>query len=224
MSLNIHIATLGHIEDPKKNGPGKGNKGPVIDGTFQNYSNIDKLYLLCSHVQDADEIRDDLKIFKKLYIKEIQIDKDDFSDVISKIIEIFTKEKAKYSDVNFFVNVTGGTKVMSCGAMVGANYIGAVTYYVKIEDEKAIELNPPLVPPSSLVDMQKKIVGFIAKKKSHQTRIAANLNCSVQRVSYNCKKLKDYGYVGITQDPSDRRATIIEITPMGKMALRAFQD
>ena len=201
-----------------------GNKGPIIDGTFQNYSNIDKLYLLCSHITDADEIKEDLKIFKKLHIKEIQIDKDDFSDIISKIIEIFTKERANKTSVKFFVNVTGGTKIMSCGAMVGANYIGAITYYVSIEDEKAIELNPPLVPPSDLVVMQKQIVSLVAKMDLNQTQIAEKLNSSVQRVSYNCKRLQKYGYLDIKQDRSDGRATQIGITPMGKMALSAFQN
>ena len=218
MSLNIHIATLGH--DPKTN---KGNKGPIVDGTFQNYSNIDKLYLLCSEVSDVDEIREDLKIFKKLKIQHVKIDKDDFSDIIGKIIEIHAKETKTISDVKFFVNVTGGTKIMSCGALVGANYIGALTYYVSIDDEKAIELNPPLVPPSDLVEKQQKIVQLVTKKDMYQSHIAEKLNISVQLVSYNCKRLKKYGYIEIIQDPKDRRATLIHITPMGKMALRAFR-
>jgi len=217
MSLNIHIATLGH--DPKT---GKGNKGPIVDGTFQNYMNIDKLYLLCSQVSDVDEILSDLKIFKKLKIFHMKIDKDDFSDIISKIIEIHAKETRSVSQVKFFVNVTGGTKIMSCGAMVGANYIGAVTYYVSIADEKAIELTPPLVPPGELAEKQKKIVALVAKNDLHQTQIAMKLNISVQLVSYNCKRLMDYGYLDIVQDTSDRRATVITITPMGKMALSAF--
>jgi len=217
MSLNIHIATLGHDLNT-----GKGNKGPIVDGGIQSYQNIDTLYLLCSHIADADEIKTDLQIFKKLMIHAIPIDKDDFSDIIGTIIEIHSNETKKASDMKFFVNVTGGTKIMSCGAMVGANYIGAQSYYVSKEKEEAIELTPPLVPPTKLVENQKRIVREVLKKDLHQTQIAHRLNVSVQRVSHNCKQLQKFGYIDIIQDKKDRRATIIQLTPMGKMALRAF--
>lgn len=217
MTLNIHIATLGHDLKTKK-----GNKGPIVDGGIQSFQNIDKLYLLCSHISDADEIKDDLRIFKKLAIEAIPIDKDDFSDIIGNIVEIHSKETKKTSDVKFFVNITGGTKIMSCGAMVGANYIGALSYYVSKEKEEAIELTPPLVPPAELVESQRKIVTEVAKKELYQTQIANRLEVSAQIVSYNCKQLKKFGYVDMIQDSKDRRATIIQLTPMGKMALRAF--
>ena len=218
MPLNIHIATLGH--DPSKN---RVNKGPIVHGTFRNYPNIGKLYLLCSHIGDQDEVREDLKNVKNLEIHARQVDIDDFSDIISKIIEIHTEEKRSRSDVRFFVNVTGGTKIMTCGALVGANYIGAQAYYVSERNEEAIELTLPIIPPQNLVPTQRKIVQLVAEKTWNQTRIAEKLALSPQTVSYNCDKLEKYGYLSITPDTRDKRKKDISITPMGKMALKSFR-
>ena len=112
---------------------------------------------------------------------------------------------------------------MSCGALVGANYIGALAYYVSERNEEAIELTPPIIPPQDLVDTQRKIVQLVAEKALNQTLIANKLVMSPQNVSYNCDKLEKYGYLSITADTRDRRTKNISITPMGKMALKAFK-
>jgi len=215
VSLNIHLVTVGHVKGEAV------SKGPVIE-TFQNYQNISRLYLLCSHEKAIREISNELKLFRRLEVVGIEIDPFDFTDIIGKIIEIHGKERKIEPKANFYVNVTGGTKVMSCAALVGANYIGAIAYYVREDDETSIELTPPKIPPQDLTVIQRKIVKAADKRPLTQTQIHNTLNISVQKVNYNCKSLERYGYLSIMAHESDGRATLIRLTPLGKVALRAF--
>ena len=215
MSLNIHFVTVGHAKGEAI------SKGPVIE-TFQNYQNISRLYLLCSHEKAIREISNELKLFRRLEVVGIEIDPFNFTDIIGKIIEIHGKERKIEPKANFYVNVTGGTKVMSCAALVGANYIGAIAYYVREDDEKSIELTPPKIPPQDLTVIQRKIVKAADKRPLTQTQIHNTLNISIQKVNYNCKSLEGYGYLNIMAHESDGRATLIHLTPLGKVALRAF--
>jgi len=218
MTLNIHVATLGH--DMKTD---TANKGPIIEA-IQKYPSIAKLYLLCSHESDVAETKKDLAIFRTLVIEGRKIYPFDFSDIIGTIVEINRMERRLNPDARFFINVTGGTKVMSCAALVGANYIGATAYYVKGEDGQSIELSPPKIPPESLTELQQKIVKLLDgfEEGMMQTKIGQELGTNAQKINYNCKSLQRSGYLEIGSDKDDGRATRIRLTPMGKMALRAL--
>lgn len=112
--MNIHIATQGT------------STPPIIEG-LRHYS-VDKLYLLhnSGSLSTAREVKEKAAVFDiDCELHEINM----FSQesILTKIIEI--KKKCNPED-HLFINMTGGTKLMSASATVGAYMISATAYYI----------------------------------------------------------------------------------------------
>jgi len=228
MNENIHIATLGtKSKDSAKKGGDP--KAPVIAGV-QLYGNCSKLYLVGSDRGAFNEVRE---IYKPIGRPEIaplvRIDAYDFNDIMKNIIRIFREETSKNKELLFFVNVTGGTKVMTAGALVAAHYIGATPYYIK-KDNVKVEMPIPKIPPRSLSEEQTSILKLLAKAEQRyiflsQSNIAERVTrtksgrVSPQKVSYHCTVLENAGYIRREPNDKDKRAHEIHLTEMGSMSL-----
>jgi len=194
--VNVHLALLGR------------SKNPVLKG-FQYY-NMDKLYLLhspdtpeYSFQQTAEEVQQNLATVGFTNVQLVQIDPFDMYNIINTILHIVDNEQ----QANIFINITGGTNLMSGAACSASFFIGAQAYYILDENKlptnstlksQIIELPIPRIPYiKTLQDTQMKILHTIHNNDGTitNTQLRHELQMSPQKTSYHIKELHNKGFI-----------------------------
>ena len=206
----VHLATVGMSPEP------------IVRGF--RFFNVDAQILLHSKEsrEDATEIRDRIHELAGKDLCELdEIDAFDMRDVTAAVVRWWRKLPGS----EFFINITGGTNIMSSAALVAGFVIGARVYYVKeVPDPNApladqiIELPVPKVPLESLEGTQRGILKLLWKRK-HALRpanlaLATKLGKSPQIVSYHLKQLHRKGLVLLTVAGREKSASL---TPAGEL-------
>lgn len=149
-------------------------------------------------------------------------------EVISEIHQSLTKGEEVYIDV------TGGTKLMSIGAYLAGTYLGCRMYYKSREMSSYIDVSPPKVNISELSNLQIEILKLLRQRnressfqsgpKSLSQRELAfkldteKLSVSPQTISYSCKKLRKLGLIEPVSTDDDLRTNSWKITQNGIIA------
>ncbi len=211
--MNIHIATQGT------------STSPILEG-LRHYS-VDKLILL----HNSGSYKTALQV--KEYAESIGISTElkqiDMFNQQSIILEIVKLSKI-YKNDDIFINITGGTKLMSASATIAGYIIGATTYYVveNISDEQIsisdliIELPLPKASAMSISGIRRQIIELIAERgkiTGITTLIRDLYGISVQKASYHLKKLEQLNLIYIEKTG---RSNIVKLTPEGAIVAAMF--
>jgi len=206
MAVNkIHIATLGKAVDP------------ILRGAY--ILNASELYILTSEAY-AERSREDsitkiidglaafpIKVHYEFDGKPLLIDpfqKDSFERIIEFIIDIIVSRKGE--DADFWVNITGGTNLMTAAATMAANLTQSTAYYVLRSDEKSHENEIIEVPPHNLMpgisDRRKNIFLILSQSRELSDsqiydRIRSEFEPGIteRQVRYPLEKLEKDGYI-----------------------------
>ena len=207
----IHIATVGF------------KLGGILDG-FRNYS-VDKLYLLYNkHVDSRGTAQEVEKIVEQSGgdSELVEIDINNIQNVIETIINIHNKHKGD----ELFVNITGGSKIVAAGALIGGFLVGSNVYYMrgwaKDEDEgladKAMEIPLPKVKPTDLPLKIRNILKYISQNpNSNVSEIASEFEISNQFVSKQVNKLIESELI---KEEWVGRKKLLKITNSGKIMIK----
>ena len=210
--MNIHICLVGLT------------MGPILDG-LDLYGAIDKIYLL--HSLETKKTAAKIKtLVNKVSEKEIILQKIQpfhMEDIVNTILEIHKNE----SKNKIFVNITGGTRIMSGAACSASFFIGAQAYYV-LDKEKnpsqskantLVELPIPKIPFYETLDpIQKKILHILnSEEKYGVSFLREKLKISPQSLSYHLRILKKRNLIETMDDESDTRRHILQLKNAGKL-------
>mgnify|MGYP001204873729 CR=1 FL=1 len=181
--INVHIAPTGSV-------------GPIEDAI--KHFKIDKLYIITS-----EEKKRDFEKIKQIPIEIIVTDAFDFQAIVDSITGIYRKEK----DEKIYINITGGTNVMSMASYVSGMFLGLECYYIPLNQEPIYPGVPTLFKNLKDEDIQ------IIKKLSTKGRLNYDRS-KARRVG----KLKKLGLFEIKTQKDDRGRKInyAEVTPTGK--------
>lgn len=208
--MNLHIATLGK------------EIGHVMS-SFKEFK-IDKLIIITSKEFEnkADEVKEKIGYFN--IEAEIKIIDPFTKESYSSIIETIIKEVKQNKEENeIFINITGGTNLMSSAALTAAQYLGANAYYVIKGTKRDQFIKVPILKISlkdSLSLKQRKIFEMMYRE-SQKTGFIKNLNKFAEASGLYKQKLQFYldqfqKLSLIEIDKSEREHTL-KITPTGKI-------
>ena len=146
----IHIATVGNAVDPIL-------RGVFILNASELYIITSKRYAEGEEEDSITEIREGLKAFpikvhdtldsKPLLIDPFQ--NDSFEKIIETIIDIITSRKKEKTE--FYINITGGTNLMTAAGTMAANLTHSTAYYVLRSDEESPQKEIIEIPPHNLM-------------------------------------------------------------------------
>lgn len=228
--MNIHIALVGPLE--------------AIKNGIRIYAAVDKMYLLYSKTSEhsIEAIKEKLQVFQLQGVICEEVRSFDFYSVFNTIIKIARKE-SQNKECHFFINITGGPKIMPVAATLAGYIIGAQTYYLMkpqdlAEDSSIAEtrLELPMKNifyPNPVKSIQFKILQLINEKKGRggvegedisQKEITKETGEKPQVISYNIKQLNRNGLISVSIDKEDSRKKYISITNPGKLALTISSD
>ena len=244
MKKIIYIATIG--SDARTKTP---NLGPITSGLSNIAPNsIHKVYFL-SDLNKKTIISTISTQFPYLNKKTEHLSIDIFNyetlmEAVLKIYGNYPKDSFKY-----IINITGGTKIMSLGAFMGAILIGAEVQYIKESKEKfigeqVIEITMPKIPIYEIHPIQKCIllvlknvidvkdiiqsevrkvvISDYAGKKEYS--LGTKKELSPQIISYHCKILEKNGLIIRTHDDANRRVQILTLTLIGNILAKFIFD
>lgn len=208
--MNLHIATLG-----KEIGH--------IMSSFKEFK-IDKLVIITSKEFEskAKEVREKVGHFN--IETEINIIDPFSKESYSSIIGVIIKEiKQCQEECEIFINITGGTNLMSSAALTAAQYIGANAYYV-IKGPKHDEfIKVPILKISlkeSMSIKQRKIFEMMFRE-SQKTGEIKNLNKFAESYGLYKQKLQFYldqfQKLSLIEIDKSKREHTLKITPTGKI-------
>ena len=244
MKKIIYIATIG--SDARTKTP---NLGPITSG-ISNIApnNIYRVYFLSD--LDKDSIISTISTqfpYLNKKVDHLTIDIFNYETLMEAVLKIYgnhTKDTYK-----FIINITGGTKIMSLGAFMGAILIGAEVQYIKESKEKfigeqLIEITMPKIPVYEIHPIQKCIllvlknaiddkdliqsevrkiiISDYAGKKEYS--LGTKKNLSPQIISYHCKNLENNGLIVRTHDDVNRRVQILSLTLIGNILAKFILD
>ena len=215
--MHVHIATVGT------------STAPVLK-VINAISGIDKLYLL--HTDGSLNCAEEIRVLCKDMIDEIHLIKVPISDFMMIVNAIYGIHREEYQKgVDFSINITGGTNLMTAAACYSSYYIRAKMYYSnKVEGsvkEQVIEVEAPkAIDVSNYNELTRKILRYILSEVDQGNRvsnvnIADHFSASRQIVSYHIKLLTADGL--ITQEDytangkKNGRMKNIRLTPNGTM-------
>ena len=214
--MNIHIILVGDTKEP------------LLAG-FNQYNSIDKIYFI--HTEKSKSVANEIeKELKPLAIKNVHYRKVlpyDMNSVVNIITEIARNESSN----KLFINITGGTKLMSGAATAASFFVGAQAYYVIHQDslppnssanDRLVELPVPNIPyHQSLTGIQLDILKIINKRgeKVPNTMLKNELNLSPQTLSYNIKELQRKKLIILEEYELDSRKKHTSITNAGKLVV-----
>ncbi len=234
----FQIATLGEQPEP-------------IIYLLKAYPNTKKIFLICSDKSvDYSE-----PIEKTCDILDIDVDKriiqpQKISNIIKEIIiiakecgysppvfygirskkphKIIKEAKAKKREnANIFINITGGTKVMSSAALYSAYLIGAKAFYVwKNDDNGDMEIiNLPTLNLSIenfLSPVRLKILGVLYEKQKVKSSEEIRKDTEIQKstISHIIRELEKINLVKTTGGRSKYLQT--EITEEGRLIYEIY--
>lgn len=207
---NLHIATVGKTI------------GPITDG-IRAYP-IDELYLLYNEgsVEEAKKIRNTAENWK-LKCHMVEINQFDIEDIFVKILLIYRRNKRS----RIFINVTGGTKIMSNAAFIAGYLLGANVYYIREAQENeslqdcVIELPVPKIQLEDIDENQKRILSHLLVNKgmisTGTSELSKKLLLKPQLISYHLNRLEA---ANLINNEKKGRINIIKLTGAGRFAAK----
>ena len=205
VAKKIHIATLGKAVDPIL-------RGAYILNASELYIITSDAYAERSEEDSITRIIDGLaafpiKVHHELNGKPLLIDpfqKDSFERIIEVIIDIIDSRNGEQTD--FWINITGGTNLMTAAATMAANLTYSTAYYVLRPDEKSPENEIIEIPPHNLMpgisDRRKSI--FLVLNQSEELsdshiyekiRLEYEPEITERQVRYPLEQLEKDGYI-----------------------------
>jgi len=215
---NIHIALTGEDKENIVKGVG-------LIGAKELYPITSKKY--------ADDGFDDLvdripfcKVHRTIDGEPLIIDPfgdDAYLELVGLILDI-TKKVDDEDDI--YINITGGTSLMSAAAMSGALLAHATAYYVLERKKEVIRLPWHSYDISILNEKDRDVIRYLFKNDGASDKQICNAlkekmkdkpkkNYTLRKIRYSLKKLKREGYI---DQISDGRKNRNELTIWGKIA------
>ena len=227
----IHIATVGKVHQP------------ILRGVY--ILNASELYIITSerYAEGKEEdsisnIRKGLeafpvKVHDELNGKPLLVDpfqNDSFEKIVEIIIDIIDSRKGE--KVDFFINITGGTNLMTAAAAAAANLTGTLAYYVlrpteEQEPEKEIIKIPPHVIESNLHERRKKILDILFNEgESNDSHIyevlrKENKELTERQTRYPLEQMENDGYISRIRRGRDN---INSLTIWGRIAIKLLDS
>jgi CRISPR locus-related DNA-binding protein len=232
--LTVHIAIIGETK-------------PAIQTGLLRHGNVTKLFLLHSPnsrkvpFEDiARELAHNLAEvgFENVELREI--DAFNMLDVVENIVRIFKEEPNQ----QYFVNITGGTKITAAAACTAAFIVGARVYYVLHSEEIEPEADPivqlpiPRIPPSDWIQGTKlEILRLLIERGgiASNSEIREDLRLDGRIFSYHRKELERKGLIsskkgwtftihqeGKILSKTDSRALTVELTDAGRLVVNVL--
>lgn len=221
--MHVHIAAVGFSREP-------------VLKVVRRVSGIDELYLLHTDSKESYEtaiaVRGDLGCIIP-EIRLVTIPFSDFMGIVSAVYRIYEDTRGK--DVEYSVNITGGTNLMAAALCYSSYYIRAKIFYSLNSDEpisrQVIEINAPkAVDISSYRALTRDILRFILEcndRGEHVTNsiVADRFGINKQKAGYHIKILYEDGLLrkdAYVRDnrTTDNRMNELVLTPQGVMIAR----
>ena len=198
---------------------------------------IDVLYLLHTAGGESQASAEHVRDWITAMIPDVRLRVIPFSDfmgIVQVIYDIYDEMKGR--DVEFSINITGGTNLITAAACYSSYYIRAQIYYalrgeegstvdqqiIKVEAPKAIDVEKykPLTR-----DILKYILkNFNSKEQVSKSMIADEFGITKQKVGYHTGILEADGLVQQTEfkveGKVDNRRSQLVLTPQGVMVAR----
>jgi hypothetical protein len=237
MKKTIYIATVG--TETKTQKP---NLGPLVSGLLNIApQRIEKACMLMDRDDpESVSIINQQFPYLKQKIEVVKIDSFDYESLLEAILKIHASIPKDTNDI--VVNVTGGTKVMTLGAFMGAVLVGAQVQYVKeakgaVGNPEIFDIKMPQVPVYEMHQIQKLIITILKKEAKTDGMIQSEIRrkivedytgkkvisvgtkkeTSPQLISYHCDILERNGLITREHDEENRRVQILKLTRIGSI-------
>ena len=219
---NIHIALVG--ED-------KNNvvKGVGLIGAKELYPIISKKYA-DTGFEDLKDLLPYCKIHRSVCDTPLVIDpfvEDAYQEMVGLIFKI-----SKFIDDvdDLYINITGGTNLMSAAAMSGALLARGTAYYVLEKENDFISLPWHSYDISKLKEKDREVLQFLFSNNGASDKQICNAlkemmkdkpkkKYTLRKIRYSLKKLQKEGYI---QQKSEGRKNSNELTIWGEIAVKMF--
>ena len=141
------------------------------------------------------------------------------SDSYSKIVDHIISEYLHHQKDNIFVNITGGTNLMSSAALTAAQFIGASAYYVVKNGEGSSIINVPIIKISlkdTLTSKQQLIFQNIqdeikkAGKIENISAFAEKYGSYKQKVVFHLASLENMNIIKIDRSKREHSLSLTE--------------
>ena len=212
--MHVHIATAGQAVEP-------------VIKAFNAIPGIDRVYILYSKVYGESALELE-SFFGKAMVPVVlrPINGFDFQNIVDNIYAIYQAEHGK--DVEFSINITGGTNLMAAAACSCAFFVGAKIYYVLRDPEKTAAEQLVQIPTPRTPNLERikgktaAILGFILKKSQRgedvrSSDIGKAFDVDKQNSSYHLGVLEGEGLIERVTDPNDRRVKLVRLTSQGRL-------
>lgn len=162
----------------------------------------------------------------------------DFMGIVQVIYDVYDEMKGK--DVEFSINITGGTNLITAAACYSSYYIRAQIYYAlrgeegSTIDEQIIRVEAPkAIDVEKYKDLTKKILKFILEMFNRdepvtKSMISEEFGITKQKVGYHTGILEDDGLIQQTEfkvdGKVDNRRSQLVMTPQGVMVARNLPE
>ena len=158
----------------------------------------------------------------------------DFMGIVQVIYDI--RDEMEGRDVEFSINITGGTNLIAAAACYSSYYIRAQIYYsVRGEEGDPVESQvirveaPKAIDVTRYKDLTKDILSYILRMSNDhrqvtKTMIASEFGITKQKVGYHTGILEKDGLLRQVEfmngDRVDSRRSELVLTPQGVMVAR----
>lgn len=212
--MHIHIATAGQAVEP-------------VIKAFNAIPGIDRIYILYSRsfTESAEHLE---QFFSNAMVdtRLRSVDGFDFQGIVDTIYSIYEEEHDK--EVDFSINITGGTNLMAAAACSCAFFVGARICYVLRDPERSaaeqlVWIPTPRTPNLGRIKGKTKdILAYILEMTQEGRGITtadinSRFNVDKQNSSYHLRILESEGLIERRQDGEDKRIKGISMTSQGRL-------
>lgn len=212
--MHIHIATAGQAVEP-------------VIKAFNAIPGIDRIYILYSKsfIESAEHLE---QFFSNAMVETRlrPVDGFDFQGIVDMIYSIYSEEHGK--DVQFSINITGGTNLMAAAACSCAFFVGARICYVLRDPEKSASEQLVWIPTPRTPDLNRikgktlEILAYILQRADDGSPITtadinSHFNVDKQNSSYHLRILESEGIIERVPDEEDKRVKRIVMTSQGRL-------
>ena len=157
--------------------------------------------------------------------------KTSYDRIIELIIDIVQNRKRRESEVEFWVNITGGTNLMSAAASAGAILTTSTAYYVLKETPDPIVLPWHSLAPKDLHPIKQAILRHLMKRDMYGPALCDVLSDKKQNngrlldvngriLTHHLKALEKMDYIHRTEEG---RTKLNALTSWGKIAAKLIE-
>ncbi len=217
----IHIAMVGETTENIIHGViqvGGSELYPIVSEKFKESSVVNIRSALPS-----------VKLHRRINDRELVIDPftdDSFFHIVGLIVDIVNSRRGK-KDEEIWINITGGTNLMSAAAATGAMLTEVKAYYVtqstKGESASIIEL-PFMMKSMKILEnpKRKSIVKLLSQKgKMTNGKLSTMLNLNKKSISKHAKILETHGIINRERDG---RNVFNALSDNGKVSVRLMGE